>query len=315
VRFAFIFFHLNIRNTSFAKILPALFVMGCFHFMARADDDDMALANTNSWTPQNSRFGLFDALDHRSGYYADCFPQPLLVDDTGLEPGGELELNYLHTAAADEQQSDIFSAEVQKSFGLLTFELEVPYEHFSDSDDSAHGIGNIELNSRCPFFQFVSANGFFDTTLGVSVDGGIPVQSEVSKNAEINPGVFNDLKIGDRFSIQTLLGYDKLFGDGDDGGSEEFEYGLAFAYTIPHKALPIPGVVSFSPLFEVNGELGLNEDEAGQNDVLGSIGFRANFKSFAGLEPSLGLGYIFPMNSIAREDVRWGIAVNLTFEF
>jgi hypothetical protein len=290
----------------------ALFAVACIHLTAWADDDDTA--TTNSWTPQNSRFGLFGVLDHRSGYYQDSFPQALLLDDTSMEPEGELEFSYLHTSAGD-QRTDTESAEVQKSFGVATFELEVPYERASDSDDTVQGVGNIELNGRCPFFQWVSASGCLDTTIGPIVDLGIPVNSQVSKNTELEPGIFNDLKIGDRFTIQTILGYSKLFGGGDDGGSEEFEYGFDFAYAVPHAWLPIPGVRDFSPMFELNGEVGLNEDEAGQNDLLGSIGFRADLKPIGELQPSIGVGYVFPMTSAARDEVHWGIAANFTVEF
>jgi hypothetical protein len=288
-----------------------LFVSGCIHSTAIADDESTA---TNSWTAQNSRFGLFDCLDHRSGYYEDSFPEPLLLDDTSPEPDGEIELNYLHTAAGD-QRSDTYSVEGQKSFGVVAFDLEIPYERFSDSDDTEQGIGNIELTAHCPIYQYVSANGWFDTTAGIGMGVGIPVNSDVSKNTELEPGIFDDLKIGNHFTIQAILGYDKLFGGGDNGGSEEFEYGLDFAYTIPRTELPIPGIESISPMFEVDSELGLNEDESGQNSVLGGAGFRLDFRPIGELEPSLGLSYVFPMSSVAREEVHWGIATSFTVEF
>lgn len=308
---ASIFQILKIREKLIAKITAMLFAIGCAHSTVMADDESTV---TNSWTPQNSRFGLFDCLDHRSGYYEDSFPEPLLLDDTGLEPDGEVELNYLHTEAGDER-SDIVSTEVQKSFGVVTFDLGIPYERFSDSDDAEQGIGNIELNGRCPFYQYVSANGVFDTTAGAGVDIGIPVNSQVSKNTELEPALFDDLKIGNHFSIQVILGYDKLFGGGDDGGSEEFEYGLDFAWAIPRTELPIPGIERISPMFEVDGEVGLNEDESGQNSVLGGAGFRLDFRPMGELEPSLGLSYVFPMSSAAREEVHWGIATSFTVEF
>jgi hypothetical protein len=305
------FQRLKSRKQFIAKIVVTLFAAACFHYPAAADDE---ITGTNTWTPQNSRFGLFNCLDHRSGYYQDSFPQPLLLEDTSLEPDPELELSYLHTAASDLRSDDV-SAEVQYSFDLVTFELEVPYERVSDSDDTAQGIGNIELNGRCPVYQYVSANGMFDTTAGVGVEVGIPVNSEVSKNTELEPGVFDDLKFGHHFTIQAMVGYDKLFGGGDDGGSEEFEYGLDFAYALPRAELPIPGVTSISPMFEVAGEVGLNEDESGQNNLLGSIGFRLDFQPIAGLDPSLGLGYVFPMSPAAHEEIHWGIATSFTVEF
>jgi hypothetical protein len=309
---ACIFFRLKIGISSAAKALSTLLIVFGVQLAATADNDD--LSTTNSWTSQNARFGLFDWLDHRSAYYQDCFPQALIVDDTSPEPEGELELSYLHTAAA-AQHSDLISAEIQKSIGLVTLELEVPYERFTDSDGTAKGIGNLEVAARCPVYQYVSANGFFDDTLGGFGGIGIPVYSQVSRNTELEGGVFNDTKLGEHFTIQTVLGYDQLFGGGDDGGSEEFDYGLVFAWGVSHAEMPVPGIEKFTPMFEVDGDLGLNQDEAGQNSVLGSMGFRVDLRPVAGLEPSLAMSYVFPMSSAARDEVHWGMALNVTIEF
>lgn len=293
------------------NILTALLAVGGICSVARADDEGTI---TNSWTPQNSRFGLFDCLDHRSGYYQDSFPQPLLVDDTSLEEG-ELELSHWHTAGADRQRTDLLSLEVQKSFGVVTFELEVPYEQTSDLDDSARGIGDIEINARSPVYQFVTAHGGFDTTLGVGMATGIPTQTQIGKYAELEPALFDDLKFGSHFTVQTVLGYETPVGGGHQGGPAEFDYGLAFACGISRADLPIPGVEKFTPLFELDGEYGLNNREAGQNSVLGNIGFRLDFRRVGELAPSLAIGYVFPMTNDARDEVHWGIASNFTVEF
>jgi hypothetical protein len=282
--------------------------------LTAAADEDNNSAATNSWTSQNARFGLFNCLDHRSGYYQDSFPQALIVDDTSLEPGGELELSYLHTAAG-RQHKDVMRAEIQKSIDLVTFELEAPYERFSDADGTPKGIGNIELHARCPFYQYLSGNGFFDNTLGVIGGIGIPVYSQVSRNTELQYGIFNDTKLGDHFTVQTVLEYDRLYGGGDDSRLEGFDYGLVFAWRVSHEEMTVPGIERFAPMFEVAGNLGLNLDQAGQNNVLGSIGFRADFRSICGLEPSLALSYVFPMSSVARDEVRWGLAMNVTIGF
>jgi hypothetical protein len=277
-------------------------------------DDQAAPSGTNSVVAPHARFGLFDGLDHRSAYNQEFFPQPLLVDDTGLEQDGELEFNFLHTQAS-AQHSDMVMAGVQKSFGMLTLELGVPYERNSDSDDTSQGVSNIDLSARYPLFQFVSATGFFDTTLGVGMETGIPVNSAVSKNTEWNPVVFNDVKLGEHFSIQTVLGYDALLGGGENGGLQTFEYGFAFGYAVPHGELPLPGVKQFTPLFELDGETELNNGESGQSSLLGSIGFRADLKPIGDVQPSFGLGFVFPIDSGAREEVHWGIATSLTVDF
>jgi hypothetical protein len=299
-------------NSSAAKFVLTFIAVFSIRFIAYGDDDDVAA--TNLWTAQNARFGPFDCLDHRSGYYGDAFPQGLLVEDTSAEQEGELELNYLHTGAG-KKKDDVISAEAQKSLGVFTFELEVPYERTVRSHGKLEGVGDIEVNTRSPLYQYVTANGLFDTTAGVGVDVGIPVNSPVSKNTELEPGIFDDFKIGNHFTVQATLAYDKLFGGGSDGGEEDFEYGMDFAWAVPHTELPIPGVDRISPMFEIDGELGLNMDEANQNNVLGGAGFRMDFKSVCNLQPSLGLSYIFPMSAVARKDVRWGFATSFTVEF
>jgi hypothetical protein len=270
-------------------------------------------ANTNSPASLEPHYGFLNWIDPRSAYNQEFFPQPLLVDNTGLEDG-EVELNYLHTRDND-QHSDTVTAEVEKSVGLLTLEVDVPYEREADSDDSSQGIGNIDLEARYPLYQFVSANRFFDNTFGAAMEVGIPVNSPVSKNTELEPEIFNDLKLGNHFTLQTLLGYDALFGGGDEGGQQSFEYGFAFGYALPHRDLPLPGVQQLTPLFELSGETGLNQGESGQNSLLGSAGFRLDLKPIGELQPTLGLSYVFPMDSVAREEVHWGIAVSLELEF
>ena len=277
-------------------------------------DDEVSAAGTNSVMAMDSRYGLFDWLDRRSAYNQEFFPQPLLVDDTGLEKDGELEFGSLHTQA-NARRSDIVTAEVQKSFGLLTLELSVPYERDSEAGGISQGIGNIDLGARHPIYQFVSAGGFFDTTLGVAMEAGIPASPAISINPEFDSKVFNDLKLGEHFSIQSVFGYSTLAGGGDNGGRQTFEYGFDFAHALSHSELPLPGVKRFTPMFELVGETGLNQDESGRNSLLGSLGFRLDLKPMGELQPSLGLGCVFPIDNGARAEVHWGIATSLIFEF
>lgn len=277
-------------------------------------DNPAGLPGADSLAAPPARFGLFDWLDHRSAYYAEFSPQPLLVDDTGLESDGELEFSSLSTQAGG-QRADSYAVGVQKSFGLLTLELSVPYQKMSDADDNSEGVGSISLAARYPLYQFVSGKKFFDTTFGVALEAGLPANSPVSQNAELTPKIFNDLKLGEHFSLQTILGYSTLLGGGDKGDLQTFEYGFDFACALPHRKLPLPGVEQFTPMLEVSGETELNHAAAGQNSLLGCIGFRVNFKPLGDVQPSLGLGYVFPIDVGAHTEVRWGIATSLTFDF
>ena len=285
------------------------------HATALADDRVVSAATvTNSSVAPNARYGLFDWLDHRSSYGQDVFPEPFLVDDSDLEVN-EARLDWLHTEAP-AQQSDTVTAEVEKGFGLLTLEIEVPYERDAAAGETtAQGVGNIDLGARYPLYEFAAANGSFDTTFGTAVEVGVPVNSAVSKNTEFVPKIFNDLRVGKHFTLQSIFGYSTLFGGGDEGGLQTFESGFVFGYTIQHKELPLPGVQQLIPMFELAGETEMNKGDSGQTSLFGNACFRANFKTIGAVQPRLGLGFVFPMNNHARADVHWGIVTSLVFEY
>ncbi len=282
---------------------------------AAMGDDTLSSVATNAVpsASQDSRFGLFNGLDHRSFYNQGDFPEPFLVDDSGLEVN-EARLDWLRTKAGADT-SDMVKAEVEKGFGLLTVEIEVPYMVETEDGQTTHGFDNLDLGARYPLFQYVSAHGFFDTTFGAAVEVGIPVDSTISRNTEFVPKLFNDTRIGKHFTSQAILGYSTLFGPGEEGGLQTFEYGFVFAYTLQHRELPIPGVMQFIPMMEIIGGTELNNDNPGQNSVTGDVAFRVNLNPIGRVQPRLGLAYVFPMNSIAREDTTQGFMVSLVFEY
>jgi hypothetical protein len=164
-------------------------------------------------------------------------------------------------------------------------------------------------------FQYVSSNGFVDTTFGAAIEVGIPVNSSVSKNGEVVPKIFNDLRLGDHFTLQSIVGYSRLFGGGPDRGVETFEYGFVFGWTIQHKELPLPGIQQLIPVLELDGETGLNKGNRGQTNILGDVGFRANLKAIGPIQPRPGLALVFPVDRGAREDTHWGVIASLVFEY
>ena len=165
------------------------------------------------------------------------------------------------------------------------------------------------------FINLSPAGGFCDNTLGVALGASVPVSSAIGINAGLEPELFNDLKLGEHFSFQTVLGYSMLFGGGDNGGRDTFEYGFAFGYELSPDQLHLPGVEQITPLFELVGETELNQGESGQNSLLGSLGFRMDLKPVGGLQPSVGLGYVFPIDNGARAQVHWGIVASLILGF
>jgi len=287
-------------------ILSSL-VLGCLWAAAPT------LLGSDVTTNASSRYGLFDGLDHRSFYQQGDYPEPFLVDDSGLEIN-EARLDWLRSGLGSAHQNNM-KAEVERGFGVATAELEVPYEYDSSADGVTRGFENIDLGLRSPFYQFVSANGRFDSTTGAAIEVGIPTGSPVGQNAELVPKLFDDVRVGENLTVQSLVGYSTLFGPGDDGGSQTLEYGLVFGYSILHETLPIPGVERFIPMFELSGETGLNNGHAGDTSILGNACFRLNLNPIGTVQPRLGLGYVFPLDRDARQELHWGIFTSLVFEY
>jgi len=260
-------------------------------------------------------YGLFNCLDHRSAYGEGVFPEPFLVDDSDLE-ANEARVDWLHTEAHDIR-SDVVTAEIEKGFGLLTLEIEVPYEVDTEShpNKTVNGFDNIDLGARYPVCQFVSDNQAVDSTFGVALEVGIPTHSSLSKDTEVVPKIFNDLRVGDHFTLQSICGLSMLYGSDEDNGLKTFEYGFVFGYTLPHQEMPVPGVLQFIPVFELSGETELNKDDPGRTSLIGNAGFRVNLKAIGRVQPRLGAGYVFPIDNNAREDLHWGVITSLVFEY
>ena len=191
----------------------------------------------------------------------------------------ELELSWLHTKG-NGLQSDIGTAEFQKGFGLLTMQVQVPYGRNFSPDEISKGFGNVDFGARYPLYQFVSPNRMVDTTFGAALEGGFPVHYSFSRNADIEPEVFNELKLGELLSPFKPSSAIPRFSAAATTEAKHtlFDYGLNFSWIFPHRQVPfLPAVQQLIPMFELVGETGINGDEAGQNSLMGDIGFRAKF--------------------------------------
>ena len=292
---------------SLLALITALAALSSFSFA----DDDKPVDSTAAGT--DTRYGPFNLFDHRSSYGQDVFPEPFLVDDSDLEVN-EFRLDWLHTKTGD-QHSDMGTMEVEKGFGLVTLELEVHAESDVVAGQRTTGFDNVDLGARVPFYQYVSRDGFLDSTFGTGIEVGVPTNSPLSKNTEVVPKLFNDLRLGQHFTLQSIVGFSQLYGSGDDGGLESFEYGFVFGYTIQHKELPLPGVQQLIPVFELNGSTDLNKDTPGHNSLLGNAAVRFNLDPMGPVQPRLGVGFVFPIDQGGREDTHWGVYTSLVFEY
>lgn len=278
------------------------------------DDDDRRASTTNSVLATDGvHYGLFDLLDHRSAYSKDAFPEPFIVNDMALEDT-EFEFNWGHSHGRG-RHSDTESVEFQKGIGLLTLEVELPYQQFVTPHSRVDGAGPMELGLRYPLLQYVSPHQMFDNTFGVAFESEIPIQLRVDPNAEVEPELFWCLRLGRRLTAQTVLGYDMTLGPGDNGGERADDLSTSLAYDIHHSELPIPYVQEFYPMVEFSDELGLNKDERGQHNFQGAAGFRAKFIPIGEMTSSFGVAYVFPLDEAARKEVHSGFILSVIFDF
>jgi hypothetical protein len=314
------------KLTSPARTLGLALLLPCFAHAQSATSDPKAVTTLKSSSadasitpPETStRYGIGDALDHRSVYGQGFFPEPFLVDDSDGE-SDEGRLDWLHTGGPNNQHTDNIHGELEHGFGLLTLELETAYERDENAGEIAEGMDNIDLGARYPFYQYVTKNGLIDTTFGVGLEIGLPTHTQISHNFEIVPKLFNDTKIGN-FTIQEIIGYSTLVGDGGsdgetDGGVQNFEFGTVLGYTIDHDTLAIPGVQQLIPVFEINGSRQMNKDTPGTDNVQADAGIRVNLDPIGGVQPRLGCVFVFPIGYEARQDQSWGIDTSLVFEY
>ena len=142
-----------------------------------------AVVDSKDTTTPDTRYGLFGLLDHRSTYGQGVYPEPFLVDDSDLEVN-EARLDWQHSKAG-ASGTDILHPEIEHGFGLVTVEIEAPYEWDRLPGGAVvQGSDNVDLGARFPVYQYVSHDGFFDTTFGIGAEVGIPTQSALSKNTE-----------------------------------------------------------------------------------------------------------------------------------
>jgi hypothetical protein len=65
----------------------------------------------------------------------------------------------------------------------------------------------------------------------------------------------------------------------------------------------------------MQGGTELNKDQHGHMSLLGNAAVRLNMDNIGPIQPRLGIGYIFPMNDGAREDLHSGVYTSLVFEY
>ncbi len=292
-------------------IAASLFVIALLTPVAKGDDSPSP--------PVDSRYA-FGLLDHRSRYGEGWFPEPLRGDEGDVDR--EIRFDYFHSER-NGQQSGAVKAELEYNVGLLTLEVEGHYQRDTESSIgslgnplhlASAGVGSITFAARHPLLQYVSPDGNFDYTLVAGLEVGVPWGSQISKDTEIVPHLFQLFRFGEHLSVQATAGYSALIGP-DQGGHSSFEYNLTLGYNLEREELRLPDVVRTIPIFELSGDTALTRDDAGHNALFGTVGARFNLESVGPAQPRIGIGYVFPIDQGAREELRWGIVTSLVFEY
>jgi hypothetical protein len=68
-----------------------------------------------------------------------------------------------------------------------------------------------------------------------------------------------------------------------------------------------------TPILELDGQSPLSSQ--GQNASFGVAGIELTFARVGGLNPHLEIGYQFPLDQGARDELQWGIITELFLEF
>jgi hypothetical protein len=263
---------------------------------------------------------MLGLLDRRSIYGKYWFPEPLLNPEMDVDR--EVRLDYFHSERGHFVAHEL-NFELEYSFGLLTLEAELPYVNEREIivDDATgavtrertEGLGNVELAARHPVFQYVGADGQFDYTAAVALEVAIPTRTQISKDTELVPQLFQLVRFGEHASAQASVGYSFLIGP-EEGGAQTLEYGLTLGYSFERDEVGLPGVNRITPLVELSGERGMNRGANGDSVLLGVVGGRIDLRNIGAAQPRLGVGYVFPIDDGAREELDWGIITSIVFE-
>ena len=290
------------------------------------DDDDDKLkpavtqtAGTQGSLPASSRYfgGL---LDSRSCYGSDFFPDPFIGPE--FDKDDELEADYSHGETHGMQDSEVDGEVEWNPVGELTVAGEFGWEtdhqaggQAGDGDDAgvgnASGVEDVDVAAFHPIFEYVSANGAFDYTAVARVDAGFPTRTPVSTNdLQLTPYLGHLLRIGDHVSVEGWTGWQFTIAPHQP---TQFIYGANFGYQISRDQLDLPFTDAVIPMFELDGQRALSG--VAQDALFGVAGFDWSFPGIGDAQPKVGIGYEFPVDQGARDQLRWGVIVQFFLDF
>ena len=275
-----------------------------------ADHPTASLPDEREAEAAQHRRTLFGPVDQRSEFGQAWFPENLRAPEMDLEYS-EVRLDWFHSEKKGRREDQV-KIELEKAFGSLTLEVEAPWVR-EEEREVHEGVEEIEVGLRYPIFQFVSSDAKIDYTAVGVFEFALPTGNDLNKDSEISPRLYNLLRVGDHLAIQASIGWAKLIGP-ENGGADAVEYGLSLGWVMQQRELHIPKILTLIPMAEWTGEQWLSGDEEGHKENFATVGFRVNTESMGFFQPRIGVGYVFPIDDGAREQMRWGILFSVVFE-
>lgn len=294
-------------------------------FLDDDDDDDRKKPATvpvgSVAGPSASGRYFFGLLDSRSSYGRDFFHDPFLGPEFDSEK--QIELDYLHgekrgflhdEADAGFQWNVVGQLMIAGEFGWESQRAPLISGGAADGDDTdgtLRGFENVDLAIYHPIFQFVSEDESIDYTACLRLDFGIPTRTRASTgDLQLTPYLGQMLRIGRHVSLEAWTGGAFTLAPHQ---TDMFIYGLSVGYQIFHEQLPLPLTEKLTPIIEMDGQTPFSS--RGQDALFGIGGCDFHFRSIDGLDPHIEVGYQFPLDQGAQEQLRWGIIAQLFLEF
>lgn len=278
------------------------------------DADDAKPSATPTSNQSSTRY-FFGLLDTQSSYGKDFFPDPFLGPEFDAET--QYELDYSHGEARGMQDNEVDAGAQWNPVGQLTLSAEFGWasEHQApDADDpgeSAYGFENVDLGIYHPISQFVSKDNLFDFTAVARLDVDIPTRTPVSgSNVQLTPFFGQLIRLGDHVSIETWTGPQFTIAPNQ---INQFIYGASFGYELFEDQLCLPTIEKLIPLFELDGQTPFSGDTT--ESLFGVAGIDLNFHPIGDAQPTIELGYQFPLDQGARDQLQWGIVTEFLLEF
>jgi len=231
-------------------------------------------------------------------------------------------LDYTHGEKHGVSDSEVDAGLQWNIIGQLSIAAEFGWDsehqinsHGGDGDDvekeNACGLENVDLAIYHPLFQYVSKDGLFDYTAVARLDAGIPTRTPVSgTDLQLTPYLGQLVRIGQHVSAEAWTGAQFTIAPDQ---TNQFVYGASLGYKLFHDQLPLLLTTQVIPILELDGQTPFSGN--GENTLFGVAGVDFQLQSLGQLDPHVEIGYEFPIDQGARDQLHWGVLARVVLDF